>query len=409
VTRPVDERLVRQRSRHVAGQVAAVVAVAMLVVVGLATLVVVRSQQAATDRLLRSTARTADDVGDPPAGAWIVLVRGGRESVSPGLPEGLAAALAGHRSGDGFFALAADEREFRAVTLHRGTEVAQVVVDLRSQHEERDRLLKVMGAAAAVSLAVAGGVGAVMGRAAVRPLAEALALQRSFVADASHELRTPLALLSTRVQVLERQLPADVPAQVREDVAGVRGDVQRLGEVVDDLLVAATPEIDERRSDVDLRLLVGDALASVRAHATERRVALGQDDDGELVVHAAEPALRRAVLALLDNALDHSPVGGQVHVSTRRERGEAVLQVADTGPGLTAEAAAHVFERFHSGGQRAGRAHYGLGLALTHEVVLRHGGRMSVVPAADGAVFEIRLPLPARSQAAPRTGGQRGG
>jgi signal transduction histidine kinase len=327
--------------------------------------------------------------------------------VSPGLPDGLASVLSAHRGTDELSTIDADGREFRLLTVRRGEDLTQVVLDLRTQHEERDRLLRVMGGAAAASLAVAASLGVLIGRAAVRPLASALGLQRTFVADASHELRTPLALLSTRVQLLERQLPRDVPEQVRQDVSGVRADVQRMADVVEDLLVAAAPDDDRERTRLDLRQLVREALASSEAQAAAKGVDIRQQDDGELLVEVVEPALRRAVLALVDNALDHTPKGGSITLSTAHEAGDAVLRVADTGPGLTSEAASHVFERFHSGGHRAGRTHYGLGLTLTHEVVLRHGGRMALVPAESGAVFEIRLPLRSHSKAAPRKRGQR--
>ena len=393
MTRPVDERLVRRRSRRVAVQVTAVVGVTMLVIVALATLVVVRGQQSATDRLLSTTARTADDVGDPPAGAWLVIVRGGAVSSSPGLPEELGPALAQRRGARGLSTIRAGDEDYRIVVVQRPGELVQVALDLGPQHEQRDRLLSVMGAAAAVSLLVAGGVGALIGRQAVRPLADALALQRTFVADASHELRTPLTLLSTRVQVLERSLPPDLPPAVVADLRGVRADVQRLGDVVEDLLVAATPDSDDEHAPADLGAVVTEVLDSARAHATQAGVELVEEGDGPVPVLVSLPAVRRAVLSLVDNAVDHTPPGGTVTVSTQRRRDEAVLVVADTGPGLSAEDAARVFDRFHSGGHRSGRAHYGLGLALTHEVVLRHGGRLSVLPSSDGAVFELVLPL----------------
>ena len=395
MTRPVDERLVHQRARRVAAQVTAVVGLAMLVIVGLATVIVVRGQQAATDRLLRNTASTADDVGDPPPGAWIVFVRDARVQASPGLPEELVLPLAARRTRpDGFSTVRLDDASYRVVTRRRETGVTvQVAVDLEPQHEERDRLLQTMGGAAVVSLLVAAGLGALIGRRAVRPLAESLALQRGFVADASHELRTPLTLLSTRAQLLERSLPAGASQQVRDDVRGVVEDVQRLAEVVGDLLVAASPDDVDQRVEVDLRALVGKAVESARAHASAVQVALALESPSDPVpVVVSAPAIRRAVLSLVDNAVDHTPPSGTVTVSVSQRRGEATVRVADTGTGLTTEAAERVFERFHSGGHRAGRAHYGLGLALTHDVVLRHGGRLSLVPSETGAVFEIALP-----------------
>jgi signal transduction histidine kinase len=390
VTRPVDEGLVRRRSRRVAAQVAVLVATAMLVTVGLATFLVVRGQQASTDRLLRTTAVNADDVGDPPAGAWIVLRRGAKVSASAGLPPDVAALLP---RADGYLTLAAEDAHYRVYTAHRGEETVQVVYDVAPDRAQRDRMLRVMGAAAGLSLVVAAAIGVLIGRRAVRPLAEALALQRTFVADASHELRTPVTLLSTRVQVLERDLPPDLPPSLRSDVTGIRADVQRLDDVIEDLLVAATPDRAEERSSVDLRVLVRDAVASAQAHADSRGVTLLLDDDGEARAGVSAAAVRRAVLSLVDNAVDHTPSGGTVTVATRQAGRHVAVTVSDSGPGLSKEDAERVFERFHSGGHRAGRAHYGLGLALTNEVALRHGGRLVVLPSTGGAVFELTLPV----------------
>jgi signal transduction histidine kinase len=394
VNGPSDDRLVHQRARRVAVQVTGVVGLAMLVIVGLATLVVVRGQQAATDRLLRGTAATADDVGDPPSGVWIVLARGSRLQSSPGLPEELALPLAARRARpSGLSTVRLDDASYRVLTRPRGDQVVQVAADLRPQQQQRDRLLRTMAGAGIASLLVAAGLGVLIGRQAVRPLAEALALQRGFVADASHELRTPLTLLSTRVQLLERTLAPDAPPQVRADARGVVEDVQRLGEVVEDLLVAASPDEADERVAVDLRALVTKAVDSARAHAGAVSVRLQvRVPEEEVQVVVAPPAIRRAVLSLVDNAVDHTPAGGSVTVTVEQGRGLATVRVADSGAGLTPDAASRVFERFHSGGHRAGRAHYGLGLALTHDVVLRHGGRLTLVPSETGAVFEIELP-----------------
>jgi two-component system, OmpR family, sensor kinase len=395
-----DDVLVRRTARGIAAQAAGLVALALLLVVALATFVVVRGQASAADELLRSTVSTADDVGDPPPGTWVVLARGDQIASSPGLPTSLAAALAGLRGrATGRRTLAdlsgSESRDYRIATQRRSGVTVQAVLDLTSQHQQRSRLLKAMGFASLLGLAFAALVGVVLARRAVLPLAQALSLQRRFVADASHELRTPLTLLSTRSQLLDRALAGSgLDRQVLEDSRGVVHDVQRLGEVVDDLLLAADPRGDEQREPVGLAGLVEAVVDSARAHADEAHVTLTcvADDPDHLVVLGSPPALRRALLALVENAIDHTPPAGAVQVRTGRGRRDVLVSVSDTGPGIDPKTAQDVVRRFHSGGQRAGRAHYGLGLALTHDVANRHGGQLRLAASEVGATFELVLP-----------------
>jgi signal transduction histidine kinase len=270
-----------------------------------------------------------------------------------------------------------------------------VVLDLTSAHQERARLLKTMGLASVIGVLFAVLLGVLLGRRAVRPLAQALTLQRAFIADAGHELRTPLTLLSTRAQLLDRSVQAgNLGEQTKDDSRGVVLDTQRLGEVVEDLLAAADPRGEQIREPVELGLLVHGVADSAAAHAEDRGVELLFDNSAEPCwVIGSSAALRRAVLSLVDNAVDHTPSGGQVRISLRRDRRSVVIAVSDTGPGIAPEAAQHVLRRFHSGGQRAGRTHYGLGLALSHDVANRHGGRLRLVDSSIGATFELSLPI----------------
>jgi signal transduction histidine kinase len=240
--------------------------------------------------------------------------------------------------------------------------------------------------------------GVLLGRRAVRPLADALELQRTFVADASHELRTPLTLLSTRAQVLDHAVQrSELSDQVRTDSAGVVSDVQRLGDVLEDLLLAADPAGQQPVDPVNVADLVRAAADSAQAHAERAGVTLtahadSRTDPAATRVLGAAVALRRAVLALVDNAIDHTPAGGTVTVTVQRRRSEVVVLVSDTGPGIDPAAAKQILRRFHSGGQRSGRAHYGLGLALSHDVANRHGGQLRLIDSPTGATFALSLP-----------------
>ena len=388
-------------------QAAGLVALALLLLVALATLVVVRGQASAADALLRSTVSTADDVGDPPPGTWVVLARGDQLVSSPGMPADIAPALnrlRGHATGRRTLANLSgrENREYRVATAQRSGQTVQVVLDLTPQHQQRARLLRAMGLASMLGLGFAGLLGVLLARRAVRPLGQALTLQRTFVADASHELRTPLTLLSTRTQLLDRAIQAsDLDRQVLDDSSGVVLDVQRLGEVVEDLLLAADPRGDEAAQPVELAGLVEAVVDSARAHAGNAQVTLTSADNAAQTpaqdpaqhwVLGSATALRRAVLALVENAIDHTPPGGEVRVRTRTERRNVIVSVSDTGPGIDPKAAQDVLRRFHSGGHRAGRAHYGLGLALTHDVANRHSGQLRLAASEIGATFELVLP-----------------
>jgi signal transduction histidine kinase len=398
VSRTGDEVLVQRAARRIAWQVTVVVGAAMLVLLAVVTVAVVRQQQHETDRELRATAAAADDVQDPPVGSWIVLVRDRRTDATSGLPVGidddLRRARAGLDVGDSRLSTVhVSDTPYRVLSQRGDDGVVQVVADLGPQHEARERLLRISVLAVAGSLIVAAGLGVALAGRAVQPLALALALQRRFVADASHELRTPLTLLTTRAQVLLRSLQRrEAEGEVIADATGVVEDAQRLGEVVEDLLVAATPLADEVRKDVDLGRLLAEVVASAQDHATSGDVRLVLEADAGAVVVGARPALRRAVLNLVDNAIDHTPPGGEVRVELRASRSEVVVTVADTGPGITPGQEAEVMRRFRSGGQRSGRAHYGLGLALTQDVADRHGGRLRIAPSERGAAFELVLP-----------------
>ena len=409
-----DELLIRRTARGLAVRAAVLVGAAMLLLIVLVTAVVVRGQQRAADASLRTTAATADDVGDPPSSSWLLIDSGSQVSASGGLPGDLGEALTALRAHPTVRPVLAtladsDGDDFRVVTQLRKDQVVQVVLDLQPLHQDRDRLLTTMTAAAVAALLVAGGLGALLGRRAVRPLAHALALQRTFVADASHELRTPLTLLSTRVQVLNQQLRAAAhDPQVLQDSRGVVEDVQRLAEVVEDLLVAADPRGLEQHQPIDVRELLQAIAISAAPHASSVGVTLtaaAPEQDSPLTAPGSAPALRRAILALVDNAIDHTPAGGQVHVQGDRQRGQVVIAVSDTGPGLPQAASRDVLRRFHSGGHRAGRQHYGPGLALSNDVANRHGGQLRLAPSLQGTTFELVLPavVPRASRRRPRT------
>ncbi len=232
---------------------------------------------------------------------------------------------------------------------------------------------------------------------------------RRFVTDASHELRTPLATVRGYAE-LYRQGAASSPEAVAAAMRRIEGEATRMSGLVEDLLTLA--RLDNRRpmqmGDVDLTVLAADAVQDARARTEGRQIrVLGLDDDGlaPTILPGDEARLRQVVTNLLANALTHTPDGTAVEVLVGSRDGRARLEVRDHGPGIPADEARRVFERFYRNDPARGRREsggHGLGLAIVAAIVESHHGRVGVArTAGGGATFVVDLPLAARGPTPP--------
>ncbi len=247
-----------------------------------------------------------------------------------------------------------------------------------------------------LAVLLAGTLGLIATRRAVAPLVDALSRQRRFVADASHELRTPLAILDSRLQLLERSLTPHDPN--RRVVAELRGDSQNVISVVVDLLDSMEPDSDHVDQSVTIAPIIEAAVASMHMLSAERGVAvLARSIPADVTARISDPALHRVVVALIDNAIKHSPTGEHIVVRTARDRGWVELSVTDHGPGIRGIDPKRVFDRFArssdavDGGGTA-RTGFGIGLSLVQDTVSRFGGSVSVTDTSgSGTTITVRL------------------
>lgn len=236
-------------------------------------------------------------------------------------------------------------------------------------------------------------VGLVSARQAIKPLAEALAGQRRFVQDASHELRTPLAILDARLQLAQRQAGSESPAAPA--LARARKDSAAVAELVNDMLLFSTsaPASDEVTGVGEVVAEVIDDLQDV-ARAAD--VALRLHRRAEPGVRMGGATLRRVVMALVENALAHTPPGGEVGVTVATADRMALISVTDDGAGITGIEPARVFDRFAQGQAPDGRGvrGYGIGLALVKEAAVKCGGDVRVIATGgSGTTIAVSLPL----------------
>jgi two-component system, OmpR family, sensor kinase len=230
--------------------------------------------------------------------------------------------------------------------------------------------------------------------------------QRDFVADASHELRTPLTSILANLELLEASFAErGADADEEEIVAGALGSSRRMRRLVADLLLLARADAGRTgpRRSCDLAEIASAAIAEVRPVAEDHSLEL--DASSPVAIEGDPDDLHRLVVNLVENGARHTPRGSTVAVSVRAEAGEAVLEVADDGPGLPAGLEDQIFARFVRGdgpADLAAGSGTGLGLAIVRAVAVSHGGRVELGPSsAGGASFEVRLPLADPVPAAP--------
>ncbi|HEU4706686.1 MAG TPA: HAMP domain-containing sensor histidine kinase [Solirubrobacterales bacterium] len=221
--------------------------------------------------------------------------------------------------------------------------------------------------------------------------------QREFVADASHELRTPLTSVLANLELLQASLSGGDQAEDREIVDSALRSSRRMGRLVADLLLLARADAGRMQAHrrVDLAEIAGDAAAEAAPLMGERELIV--DNDRPLRVEGSRDELHRMVLNLLDNAIRHTPPGACVEMTLREDDADAVVEVADDGPGIPVSMRGEVFDRFVRGTGPADTARgtgTGLGLAIVSAVADSHGGTVSAAESkAGGALFVARIPL----------------
>ena len=217
---------------------------------------------------------------------------------------------------------------------------------------------------------------------------------RTFVADASHELRTPLASIRGYAE-LTRRGNHELPDDVVHAIGRVESESVRMTALVEDLLLLA--RLDERNPletlEVDLGLLLVDAVSDARASGLDHTWSLDLPAE-PVLVRGDSSKLHQVVANLLANARTHTPAGTVVTASLATTDDGAVVEVADTGPGIDPALVPSVFERFVRGDGSRSRASgsTGLGLAIVTAVVEAHGGRAEVDSAPGRTVFRVILP-----------------
>ncbi|MRS12486.1 MAG: HAMP domain-containing protein [Actinobacteria bacterium] len=235
-------------------------------------------------------------------------------------------------------------------------------------------------------------------------MADAVEAERVFeqqlTADVAHELRTPLQAIQATVEAMQDGvLPTD-----EERLALIHDETVRLGRLAGSILDLSRLETGSAHvtlSPIDLAAPVAVAVESSRALMESTGHALQEAVQQGIVVNGDGDRLTQAVGNLLSNAARYTPEGGRVRIRLLRDGHDAVIEVADSGIGVSPDDRERVFTRFWRADPARSRASGGLGigLAVVREIVERHGGKVGVHGSdLGGAAFVIRLPIAEQTQ-----------
>lgn len=222
--------------------------------------------------------------------------------------------------------------------------------------------------------------------------------RNEFVSNASHELKTPLATMKIMLESMMYQEDMD-PALRLEFMTDINKELERLGQIVTDLLILVQSDAHDYqivKKSLILKEVAEDTVRRLRPMAQEKEQTIVFKALSECAMQGNTLKLQQAIYNLVDNAIKYSAKGDSVLVTLKQEGKTAVLEVADSGPGIPKKDQSHIFDRFYRVDRARSRATggNGLGLSIVHQAVILHEGRVSVLSEeGKGTTFRIELPM----------------
>ncbi len=228
-------------------------------------------------------------------------------------------------------------------------------------------------------------------------------MRRELVGNISHELRTPIAGIKAMVETLKGIAVDDKEAAI-DFLNRIDGEVDRLTQIVSELTELSrieTGRAELRIAPTDLNLLIEDVVSQMNPLAVKQQVTITTDLDKNLPkVKADKERIRQAIVNLVHNAIKFSHPAGRITLSTRADNESVIVNVSDTGIGISKEDLSHVFERFYKADKARSRDGSGLGLAIAKHTVQAHGGNIwARSEEGKGSTFSLSLPIKANPSA----------
>lgn len=231
-------------------------------------------------------------------------------------------------------------------------------------------------------------------------LSAAFAREKRFASDVAHELRTPLSVLEiTLHNALTRWQQQGMP-QTDESMQALRDGVDRMRQLIEQIMLLNRTNPDNfqaKMQPLDLAALCREVVADCYLQLEKKQQQISIEGEQHLQLNADAFAMRLVVSNLLGNAIKYTPAGGQIKLMLSRNHAIAILEVADSGPGIAEAEYEQVFNRFYRIGadrHQSGVPGSGLGLAIVQDIVLLHNGKITLAKSEFASGLNVRVELP---------------
>ena len=294
-----------------------------------------------------------------------------------------------NKTGEIFEIKVQNEYKYRGITLKsesvEGEEIyIQLLANVDGEVETINNLREVLLVGSILILAVAIVSSYILSKMTLKPIMESYRKQTEFVQNAAHELRTPLTIIQAKQELLLQE-PNSKIIDKSEDINIILKETKRLTKLIKELMILATADsnklkLEKQKTDIDR--LIKEVIIPYKDYGEMQGKEINIDLKYEKEINIDRNRISQLMIIVLDNAIKYTKENDRINISTYSKDGRCIIEVADTGIGISKEAAKHVFDRFYREDKARSREKggTGLGLSIAHTIVKLHGGNIKIVP-----------------------------
>jgi len=259
----------------------------------------------------------------------------------------------------------------------------QLLANVDGETETIENLTEILLIGSTVIIVISIVSSYILSKRTLKPIVDSYRKQTEFVQNASHELRTPLTIIQAKQELLLQE-PESKIIDKSEDINIILKESKRLTKLIKELMILAMADSNElkmNKEKTNIDNLIKEISVPYIDFATMQSKEIKLNLKHEREINVDRNKISQLIVIILDNAIKYTAENDRIEINTYSKDGKCIIEISDTGIGISKEAAEHVFDRFYREDKARSREKggIGLGLAIAHTIVTMHGGTIKLV------------------------------